>query len=188
MPSYIRYQQTNRLRDKSTLFFLCSFILVVVYTSVIGFVIVHVLKVTKSVEDDNEELLRTNQKLEENLEQLIFRIENLEEKISKNKSAMTYVNIITRPGTAETGTKSRNAEMKKSTLPPKINVKGKELFRRTNQKLGEKLEQLIFRIENLEEIISNNKSAINIISRPGTAETGTKENMQERRNEEKHNK
>ena len=116
MPSYIRYQQTNRLRDKSTLFFLCSFILVVVYTSVIGFVIVHVLKVTKSVEDDNEELLRTNQKLEENLEQLIFRIENLE------------------------------------------------------------------------EIISNNKSAINIISRPGTAETGTKENMQERRNEEKHNK
>ena len=113
MPSYIRYQQTNRLRDKSTLFFLCSFILVVVYTSVIGFVIVHVLKVTKGVEDDNEELLRTSQKLEEKLEQMVFRIENLEEKISNNKSAMTYVNIISRSRTAETGTrkqKRRNEE------------------------------------------------------------------------------
>lgn len=94
MPSYIRYQQTNKLRDKSTLFFLCSFILVVVYTSVIGFVLVHVLKITKNVEDSNEGLLETNKKLEEKLELLVARLEKLEEMNSVNSSAMPYVNII----------------------------------------------------------------------------------------------
>lgn len=96
MASYVRYQQT-RLRDKSSLFFLCSFILVVVYTSVIGFVIVHVLKITKGVEDNNEELLQKNKKLEEKLERLIFRLQKLEDKIPAiNSSAMTYVNIVPR--------------------------------------------------------------------------------------------
>lgn len=93
MPSYIRYQQTNKLRDKSTLFFLCSFILVVVYTTVIGFVLVHVLKITKDIEDSNDELLETNKKLEEKLELLVIRLKKLEEKNSFNSSALPYVNI-----------------------------------------------------------------------------------------------
>ena len=68
----------------------------VVYTSVIGFVIVHVLKITKGVENNNEDVLQTNKKLEEKLERLVFRMEELEEKISRNTSAMAYVNIISR--------------------------------------------------------------------------------------------
>lgn len=95
MANYVRYQQVNRLRDKSSLFFLCSFILVVVYTSVIGFVIVHVLKITKNVEDNNEELLQTNKLLEDKLERLIVRLEELEGKIeTTNSSALAYVNTI----------------------------------------------------------------------------------------------
>lgn len=93
MPGYIRYQQTNKLRDKSTLFFLCSFILVVVYTTVIGLVLVHVLKITKDIEDDNDELLEANKKLEEKLELLVIRLKKLEETNSVNSSAMLYVNI-----------------------------------------------------------------------------------------------
>lgn len=93
MPGYIRYQQTNKLRDKSTLFFLCSFILVVVYTTVIGLVLVHVLKITKDVEDNNDELLEANKKLEEKLELLVIRLKKLEETNSVNSSAMLYVNI-----------------------------------------------------------------------------------------------
>lgn len=96
MPSYIRYQQRNKLRDKSSLFFLCSFILVVVYTSVIGFVLVHVLKITKNVQDSNDGLLETNKKLEDKLELLVSRLEKLEEKTLVNSSAMAYVNIIPR--------------------------------------------------------------------------------------------
>ena len=93
MPGYIRYQQTNKLRDKSTLFFLCSFILVVVYTTVIGLVLVHVLKITKDIEDNNDELLEANKKLEEKLELLVIRLKKLEETNSVNSSAMLYVNI-----------------------------------------------------------------------------------------------
>lgn len=93
MPGYIRYQQTNKLRDKSTLFFLCSFILVVVYTTVIGLVLVHVLKITKNIEDNNDELLEANKKLEEKLELLVIRLKKLEETNSVNSSAMLYVNI-----------------------------------------------------------------------------------------------
>lgn len=95
MANYVRYEQVNRLRDKSSLFFLCSFVLVVVYTSVIGFVIVHVLKITKNVEDNNEELLQTNKLLEEKLERLIIRLEKLEDNIlTANSSRETYVNIV----------------------------------------------------------------------------------------------
>lgn len=96
MPQYIRYQQRNKLRDKSSLFFLCSFILVVVYTSVIGFVLVHVLKITKNVQDSNDGLLETNKKLEEKLERLVSRLEKLEERDFVNTSAISYVNIIPR--------------------------------------------------------------------------------------------
>lgn len=96
MPSYIRYQQKNKLRDKSSLFFLSSFILVVVYTSVIGFVLVHVLKITKNVQDSNDALLETNKKLEDKLELLVSRLERLEERTLANSSAMAYVNIIPR--------------------------------------------------------------------------------------------
>ena len=97
MASYVRYQQVNRLRDKSSLFFLCSFILVVVYTSVIGFVIVHMLKITKGVEENNNDLLEKNKKLEQKLEHLIFRLGKLEENMEiKNSSALAYVNIIPR--------------------------------------------------------------------------------------------
>lgn len=96
MANYIRYQQRNKLRDKSSLFFLCSFILVVVYTSVIGFVLVHVLKITKNIEDTNDGLLETNKKLEGKLELLVSRLEKLEDKNSVNSSAIPYVNIIPR--------------------------------------------------------------------------------------------
>ena len=98
MTSYIRYQQRNKLRDKSSLFFLCSFILVVVYTSVIGFVLVHVLKITKNVQDSNDELMETNKKLEDKLELLVSRLTKLEEKALDlvNTSAMSYVNIAPR--------------------------------------------------------------------------------------------
>ncbi|KAK2550985.1 hypothetical protein P5673_028203 [Acropora cervicornis] len=88
MTSYIRYQQVNRLRDKSSLFFLCSFILVVVYTSAIGFVIVHVLKITKNMEDRNQELLKTNKLLEDKLEKLILRLEIMEEKMATRNSSV----------------------------------------------------------------------------------------------------
>lgn len=97
MTNYIRYQQVNRLRDKSSLFFLCSFILVVVYTSAIGFVIVHVLKITKNMEDRNEELLKTNKLLEDKLEKLILRLEIMEEKMATRNSSVddkAYVNTI----------------------------------------------------------------------------------------------
>ena len=96
MPSYIRYQQRNKLRDKSSLFFLCSFILVVVYTSVIGFVLVHVLKITKNVQDSNDRLMETNKNLEDKLELLVSRLKTLEEKALVNSSAMAYVNIVPR--------------------------------------------------------------------------------------------
>lgn len=97
MTNYIRYQQVNRLRDKSSLFFLCSFILVVVYTSAIGFVIVHVLKITKNMEDRNEELLKTNKLLEDKLEKLILRLEIMEEKMATRNSSVddkAYVNTV----------------------------------------------------------------------------------------------
>lgn len=96
MANYVRYQQVNRLRDKSSLFFLCSFILVVVYTTAIGFVIVHVLKITKNVEDSNEELLQTNKLLDDRLEKLILRLEKLEQKMATTNSTVeeAYANII----------------------------------------------------------------------------------------------
>lgn len=96
MPSYIRYQERNKLRDKSSLFFLCSFILVVVYTSVIGFVLVHVLKTTKNVQDSNDRLMETNKELEDKLELLVSRLKKLEEEALVNTSAMAYVNIAPR--------------------------------------------------------------------------------------------
>lgn len=116
MPSYIRYQQRNKLRDKSSLFFLCSFILVVVYTSVIGFVLVHVLKITKNVQDSNDRLMETNEKLEDKLELLVSRLKKLEEKALVNSSAMPYVNIV--PRVKQLKTKARgniNGELNKET-------------------------------------------------------------------------
>lgn len=115
MPQYIRYQQRNKLRDKSSLFFLCSFILVVVYTSVIGFVLVHVLKITKNVEDSNDALLQANKKLEERLEQLVSRLEKLEERDFVNKSAISYVNIIPRKQLKTITRGNMNGEFNKET-------------------------------------------------------------------------
>ena len=92
MANYARYHQRKRLRDKSSLFFLSSFVLVVVYTSVIGFVLVHVLKITRRVEESNIALEQTNEKLEEKLEGLVHRLEILE---SKNMSDEN-VNIVLR--------------------------------------------------------------------------------------------
>ena len=70
----------------------------VVYTSVIGFVLVHVLKITKNVQDSNDELMETNKKLEDKLELLVSRLTKLEEKALDlvNTSAMSYVNIAPR--------------------------------------------------------------------------------------------
>lgn len=116
MASYIRYQQRNKLKDKSSLFFLCSFILVVVYTSVIGFVLVHVLKITKNVEDNNDGLLETNKKLEDKLELLVSRLEKLEERSLVNSSALSYVNIIPRGKQLKTITRGNiNGELNKET-------------------------------------------------------------------------
>lgn len=116
MTSYIRYQQRNKLRDKSSLFFLCSFILVVVYTSVIGFVLVHVLKITKNVQDSNDELMETNKKLEGKLELLVSRLEKLEEKALLNSSAMAYVNIVPRVKQLKAiGRGNINGELNKET-------------------------------------------------------------------------
>lgn len=116
MARYIRYQQGNKLRDKSSLFFLCSFILVVVYTSVIGFVLVHVLKITKNVEDSNDGLLETNKKLEDKLELLVSRLEKLEERSLVNSSALSYVNIIPRGKQLKTITRGNiNGELNKET-------------------------------------------------------------------------
>jgi len=116
MASYIRYQQRNKLKDKSSLFFLCSFILVVVYTSVIGFVLVHVLKITKNVEDSNDGLLETNKKLEDKLELLVSRLEKLEERSLVNSSALSYVNIIPRGKQLKTITRGNiNGELNKET-------------------------------------------------------------------------
>ena len=116
MTSYIRYQRRNKLRDKSSLFFLCSFILVVVYTSVIGFVLVHVLKITKNVQDSNDELMETNKKLEGKLELLVSRLEKLEEKALLNSSAMAYVNIVPRVKQLKAiGRGNINGELNKET-------------------------------------------------------------------------
>lgn len=115
MPQYIRYQQRNKLRDKSSMFFLCSFILVVVYTSVIGFVLVHVLKITKKVQDTNDGLLETNKNLEDRLERLVSRLEKLEERKFVNTSAISYVNIIPRKQLKTTTRGNINDELNKET-------------------------------------------------------------------------
>lgn len=67
-----------------------------VYTTAIGFVIVHVLKITKNVEDSNEELLQTNKLLDDRLEKLILRLEKLEQKMATTNSTVeeAYANII----------------------------------------------------------------------------------------------
>ena len=88
----------------------------VVYTSVIGFVLVHVLKVTKNVQDSNDGLLETNKKLEDKLEQLVSRLEKLEEKPLVNTSLMAYVNIA--PGVKQLKTITRGnigGELNKET-------------------------------------------------------------------------
>lgn len=129
MTSYIRYQQRNKLRDKSSLFFLCSFILVVVYTSVIGFVLVHVLKITKNVQDSNDELMETNKKLEGKLELLVSRLEKLEEKALLNSSAMAYVNIVPRVKQLKAiGRGNINGELNKETGTHK-NVESQDVAR-----------------------------------------------------------
>lgn len=116
MPSYIRYQERNKLRDKSSLFFLCSFILVVVYTSVIGFVLVHVLKTTKNVQDSNDRLMVTNKELEDKLELLVSRLKKLEEEALVNTSAMAYVNIAPRVKQLKTIARGNvNSELNKET-------------------------------------------------------------------------
>lgn len=88
----------------------------VVYTSVIGFVLVHVLKITKNVQDSNDGLLETNKKLEDKLELLVSRLEKLEEKTLVNSSAMAYVNIIPRVKQLKTITRGNiDGELNKET-------------------------------------------------------------------------
>lgn len=128
MPSYIRYQERNKLRDKSSLFFLCSFILVVVYTSVIGFVLVHVLKTTKNVQDSNDRLMETNKELEDKLELLVSRLKKLEEALV-NTSAMAYVNIAPRVKQLKTIARGNvNGELNKETGRQK-NVESQNVVR-----------------------------------------------------------
>lgn len=97
------------------MFFLCSFILVVVYTSVIGFVLVHVLKITKNVQDTNDGLLETNKNLEDRLERLVSRLEKLEERKFVNTSAISYVNIIPRKQLKAITRGNINDELNKET-------------------------------------------------------------------------
>ena len=88
----------------------------VVYTSVIGFVLVHVLKVTKNVQDSNDGLLETNKKLEDKLELLVSRLEKLEDRPLVNSSAMAYVNIVPRVKQLKTMARGNlNGELNKET-------------------------------------------------------------------------
>ena len=101
----------------------------VVYTSVIGFVLVHVLKITKNVQDSNDELMETNKKLEGKLELLVSRLEKLEEKALLNSSAMAYVNIVPRVKQLKAiGRGNINGELNKETGTHK-NVESKDVAR-----------------------------------------------------------
>ena len=101
----------------------------VVYTSVIGFVLVHVLKITKNVQDSNDELMETNKKLEGKLELLVSRLEKLEEKALLNSSAMAYVNIVPRVKQLKAiGRGNINGELNKETGTHK-NVESQDVAR-----------------------------------------------------------
>lgn len=78
--------------------------------------LVHVLKITKNVEDSNDGLLETNKKLEDKLELLVSRLEKLEERSLVNSSALSYVNIIPRGKQLKTITRGNiNGELNKET-------------------------------------------------------------------------